>query len=206
MRFDEEYREEIELATGRKVTLRAFVRPSDELRGLLLEGFDRLSDASRELRFFSGKPRLTSAEVDYLTDLDGDRHLAIGALEEGADGPRGLGVARYVRLDGHGAIAEPAVTVVDEAQGLGLGTILLDRLVRAAQERGVERFRAEFLSRNARVQNLLLDVVPDATFHADEEGVLVAELPLDSAQAHPDHPTPLSEVIRRVLKHHVGGG
>ena len=203
MRFDEHFQEDLLLGDGRKVTLRAFVRPSADLQELLLDGFSRLSDASRSTRFFTGKPRLTSAEVDYLTDLDGVRHMAIGGLETSPEGPRGLGVARFVRLTEHPTIAEPAVTVVDEAQGLGLGTILLARLVEAARERGIERFRAEFLSSNERVRALLLDVVPDATFHDDDDGVTVAELPLNPGESQPDQPTPLTTLIRRVLKYHA---
>ena len=205
MRFDEHYREDLLLAGGRRVTLRAFVAPGSELRGLLLEGFSRLSPSSRELRFFSGKPRLTSGDLDYLTELDGDTHLAIGALEEGPHGPRGLGVARFVRLADDRDVAEPAVTVVDEAQGLGLGTLLLDRLVHAARERGIKRFHAEFLSRNQGVRKLLLDVVPDARFHEDGDGVIIAELPLHAGDGQPDQPTHLTELIRRVLKTHGGG-
>lgn len=205
MRFDDDYREAVVLKDGRRVVLRAYLRPDERLRGMLLDGFSRLSSDSRELRFFSGKPRLTSADVDYLVDLDGHNHLAIGALEQGPDGPQGVGVARFVRLSPDSDVAEPALTVVDSAQGLGLGTLLLDRLVHAARERGVKRFRAEFLGRNERARGLLLDVVPDAVFHQDGQGVVVAELPLDPAQSPPDQPTQLTDLIRRVLKQQVTG-
>lgn len=205
VQFDDDYREALVLSDGRRVTLRAYVRPHEELRRMLLEGFSRLSDDSRHMRFFSGKPRLTESEVDYLVALDGHQHMAIGALEQDDDGSvRGVGVARFVRLGPDSTVAEPAVTVVDDAQGLGLGTLLLHRLVQAARERGVTHFRAEFLGQNERVRKLLLDVVPDAMFHPDGQGVLIAELPLDTRAAAPDHPTQLNDLIRRVLKQHGG--
>ena len=78
-RFDEHYREEIRLADGLTATIRC-LRPED--RGLLEEGFRRLSPESRYLRFFAAKERLNDAELRYLTEIDGAMHFAIGAVRE----------------------------------------------------------------------------------------------------------------------------
>ncbi len=204
MRFDETYEEAVLLADGRAVVLR-LLRPTDEHRALLREGFSRLSDRSRYLRFFSGKPRLTDAEVAYLTDTDGPNHLAIGALDETSEPVKGVGVARWLRLPDRPEAAEPAVTVVDEAQGLGLGTLLMRRLVEAAVEHGVQEFHAEFLGENEPVRAMLRDVAPDTIFRDDGDGVMVAEMPLPGARPHLASvgSTPVEALIRRVLKHHA---
>jgi GNAT superfamily N-acetyltransferase len=107
------------LRDGSWVAIRP-VRPEDG--PLLTDGFARLSARSRRSRFFTGKVRLSEAEVRYLTNIDHHDHEALGAVSR--DG-RGVGVARYIRDRDETASAEVAVTVVDEWQGRGLGGKLL---------------------------------------------------------------------------------
>ena len=83
----------------------------------------------------------------------------------------------FVRVPGEPDVAEPAVTIVDEYQGLGLGTALLARLVAAARERGVQRFRCLFLAENRQIRALLDDYADQATQHRDRE-MLTMEFPI----------------------------
>ena len=110
--FDADYAELARLRDGTPVQLR-LVRASD--KELVRKGFARLSPESRYLRFFAPKDHLTERELSYLTELDGEHHLAIGAerVPTGADGPEGLGVARFIRLADDPAVAEAAVAVLD---------------------------------------------------------------------------------------------
>ena len=120
---------------------------------LLADGFARLSDASRRLRFLTGKPSLSPAELRYFTEIDHHDHEALCALNP-ADG-RGLGVARYIRhaedLEG----AEVAVTVIDDWQRRGLGTELLSRLADRGRQEGIRHFTALVAADNAAVVGLL---------------------------------------------------
>ena len=77
----------------------------------------------------------------YLTDVDGHRHEALAASD--ARTGAGIGVARFVRLEDEPEVAEVAVTVVDEWQHRGLGTLLLEaaRRTRRASE-GITHFSA----------------------------------------------------------------
>lgn len=130
------------------------VRPGH--RALLIDGFERLSDRSRYLRFFTPKPRLTPGELRYLTQPDGVDHFALGAAVEHADGTVvGLGVGRYVRAHDDPEVAHVAITVVDEAQGHGLGARLLRGLGWAARLRGVRRFRFTLLPENIPLRTFL---------------------------------------------------
>ena len=115
-----------ELRDGTRVLIRP-IEPED--KGLLLSGFEQLSEQSRYRRFLAPVPKLTESQLTYLTEVDHDTHEALVAVDAGQP-LRGLGVARYVRLQDHPEIAEAAVTVIDAYQGRGLGTLLLALLAR----------------------------------------------------------------------------
>jgi GNAT superfamily N-acetyltransferase len=159
------------LPDGTAVLLR-LLRPEDA--PLLLEGFERLSPDSRYRRFLSAKPRLSDAELRYLTELDGVDHVAIAALD--ARG-HGVGVARFVRLRDEPGVAEPALTVIDEAQHRGLGRLLLTRLAAAAREREIVRFRSTVLAENRPMRALLRGLHPDAP-QVVRDGEVMVEIPV----------------------------
>ncbi|QDG49600.1 GNAT family N-acetyltransferase [Persicimonas caeni] len=132
-----------------------------EDQDLLAQGFERLSDRSRYQRFLATKPRLSGRELEYLVDVDRDNHVAVGALVEHPGGEEeGIGVARFVRYEDQPEVAEVAVTVIDDYQGLGLGRLLLSYLVRAARERGIEAFRADCFTTNHRMRTLFEQIGP----------------------------------------------
>jgi GNAT superfamily N-acetyltransferase len=174
--FGPHYVEELALRDETRVRLRT-IKATDKER--LVGGLARLSPQSRYLRFFTDKERLTEGELRYLTELDGESHFAIGAIRLGADGEEGdgLGIGRFVKLAEDPTVAEPALAVVDDAQGLGLGRLLLLRLVAAATERGVRTFRCDFLAINHGMQELLRDVSPGVQFRSDGP-VVTAEFQL----------------------------
>ncbi|HJL19699.1 MAG TPA: GNAT family N-acetyltransferase [Sandaracinaceae bacterium LLY-WYZ-13_1] len=130
------------------------VRPDD--KPLFVEGFAHLSEDSRYLRFFGTKKSLNEDELHYLTEVDGVRHVAIGALD---DEGHGVGVGRYVMLDDAPGVAEVAVTVVDELQGRGLGHVLVEHLVERARAAGnVRSLRFWVLPINVGMRHLLEDL------------------------------------------------
>jgi RimJ/RimL family protein N-acetyltransferase len=120
----------------------------------LQDGLGRLSDEAVQRRFLVPKVRFTKAELRYLTEVDGHDHLALVAESEGWPGTI-VAVARYVRLNRDPDTAEAAIVVADELQGLGLGTLLADRLAAAATVHGVRRFTAEMLGDNRPAQRLM---------------------------------------------------
>jgi len=153
--WDESFDHIATLSNGRRVHLR-WIRPADA--ALLRDGFARLSETSRRNRFFVALKELPDNVVRYFTDVDGVDHAALVALSvpEEAGAEQGLGVARFVRSKDQPLAAEVAVTVADEVQRLGLGTLLLGTLAAAATERRVETFTANVLWGNAHVRRWLL--------------------------------------------------
>lgn len=122
--------------------------------------FDRLSPRSRELRFLTAKPRLTAADLEALTDVDGHDRVALVARED--DG-RPIGIARFVRDHADPRSAEAAVTVVDRWQGRGVGSQLARALVDRAQELGITRFSVSIAHDNDAAARLLHGVANDVT-------------------------------------------
>jgi GNAT superfamily N-acetyltransferase len=193
-RFGPSYGEAVVLADGTRALIR-LVRPSD--RETLAEGFENLSDESRWLRFHATKPSLSARELSYLTDVDNEDHVALAAAT--VEGGRGLGIGRFVKVPGTD-VAEIALTVIDSAQGKGLGRVLLTRLVEAARERGVARFRFDVLANNAAMRALLADVVPAEDLHvvwdSDSVGHFELELPQPPAFEGVGKQHPLYRLLR----------
>jgi RimJ/RimL family protein N-acetyltransferase len=176
--FDERYDERVSLDDGTRVHLR-LIGPED--KALILEGFARLSPESRYRRFFAAKRALSPQELRYFTEFDGLNHLAIGAVRlRGDRSEEGLGVARFVRLPEDPKAAEAAVVVVDDYQNKGLGHILLLRLVAAARERGIERFRATTLADNPAARALMSDLGAEAAA-SNEDDTLSVDVALPEA-------------------------
>jgi RimJ/RimL family protein N-acetyltransferase len=163
------------LTDGTKVRIRP-IQPDDKAE--LTAGLGRLSEASVHKRFMSPKTHFSSAELRYLTEVDGHAHAALVAEE--VDVPhRIVGVARYVSLPQEPGTADVAIVVGDPIQGQGLGTVLAAHLAEVAVREGVLRFSATMLSDNRAAQRLMHHL----TGHLERRGIvggqseLVAELP-----------------------------
>jgi GNAT superfamily N-acetyltransferase len=135
-------------------------------RQLLLRGFERLGPESRYRRFLAPTRELSDETLRYLTEIDHRDHEAMIALQE--DTGEGIGVARYVRDPERPDLAEVAVTVVDDWQGRGLGTLLLDVIGVRAREEGITTFTAVVLATNHTVMDLLKQL--DSVRELDREG------------------------------------
>lgn len=134
--------------------LRVRVRPVR--RGdtpLLATIFDQLSLASRVARFLIPKSELTAKELHYFSDVDHHNHEAVIALTRLRREP--IGVARFIRDVNDSTSAEVAVEVVDEWQNLGVGSMLVARLVERAVCENITHLTALMSADNQRSQRLL---------------------------------------------------
>jgi len=207
--FSLAYAERAVLRDGTQVLLRLVV-PAD--KELLRAGFDRLSPASRYARFLAPKTQLSEDELRYLCEVDHENHVAIGAVRDdrtggagstggaASAGQVGLGIARFIRLADPPNTAEAAIAVADEAQHQGLGKLLFLRLVAAAAERGVERFRCEVLGSNAGMAALLAQISPDRSVEVGG-GVMSIEIGLPNVTpTQPPAGEPLQSPMYRLFR------
>ena len=82
------------LPDGTEILLRP-IEAADKDR--LAVALGRLSQETIRRRFLAAKPRFSSGELRYLTEIDGRNHLALAAFLA-ADPETIIGVARCVRL------------------------------------------------------------------------------------------------------------
>jgi acetyltransferase len=150
------------------------VKPAD--RELIEKAWLLLSEESQRKRFLAPKPRLTSSDLRYLTEIDGHDHVALIAVRLNEPN-RVVAVARYVRLREDPETAEVAVTVADPMQGKGVGKALGVLLADEARGRGIKRFTASMLSDNPaamRLMRALAERLESRTDHGVRD--LVADL------------------------------
>ena len=140
---------QLTLADGARLSVRP-IGPHDGPR--LADAFSRMSDDTRHNRFLGPKPRLSSRELTYLTDVDHVSHEALVAIDE----PTGdiVGVGRYAKGDETDPEADIALVVVDAWQRRGIGHALGVRIVEAARRNGITRLTGTALATNVRIRRL----------------------------------------------------
>jgi len=151
--YPSEYIEKVNLLDGTPVTIRP-IRP-DDASGLQA-GFQRLSPESVYLRFLETFNMLTDKQARDFAEVDYCHKMAMVAEIQEDDQDNLIGVARYALVgESNSKLAESAVVVVDEYQGRGLGTLLLDRLVKYARDHGVEAFLGTIHHSNAKIMRFI---------------------------------------------------
>jgi len=140
---------------GREILIRP-IRPEDE--PLLVTFHGTLSERSVSFRYFHAMKLSTRVAHDRLTRIcfiDYDREMALVAEardpETGA--PELLGVGRLSKQFPANE-AEFALLISDKAQGQGLGTELLRRLVEVGKAEKLARITAEILPENVEMQRV----------------------------------------------------
>lgn len=166
--------ETLGLRDGTPVTIRP-VRPED--KPLYTAGFERFGEQSRYRRFLGLKKRLTDEELAFFSEVDHHEHEALAAIDPVTG--EGVGVARYICLQGAADTAEAAVAIVDDWQHRGLGGALLSRLAARAREEGVRRFRAWMLAESRDMLHLFERLGP-LRVRAREGDTVEIEVDLDA--------------------------
>jgi acetyltransferase len=145
-----------ELRDGTPVTIRP-IRPEDE--PLMVKFHEGLSEESVYMRYFhmmNLTQRTAHERLTRICFIDYDREMALVAEHTDPDtGEREImGVSRLSR---HGASPEEAefsVLVSDRFQRLGVGTLLVGRILEVGRAEDLKRITAEILLDNYPMQNI----------------------------------------------------
>lgn len=184
------------LRDGGSIHIRA-IRADDRER--LLRHFNSLSEQSIYYRFFGVKRGLSDRELERMTAVDFVQHVCLVATLRDRDDERFIGVARYVRSTEDAGRAEVAFAVLDEHQGRGIATVLLEHLSRVARTAGITEFEANVLGDN----NRMLEVFGRSGFRvrrSAQGGVIHLSFPTaETAEfIHASHAREHEAVVRSV--------
>ena len=143
--YPKELEEPIPLGDGRTLLLRP-IRPEDEPS--LQSAFAKLTPDEVRLRFFVPMSTLSHVTAARFTQIDYDREMALILTESGIAGTTDIfGVARII-ADPDNERAEYAIIVRHDMTGMGLGVLLMRRLLDYAQLRGIREIYGEVLQEN----------------------------------------------------------
>ena len=133
-----------------RVTIRPILSQDDTVTQAF---FAAMSRESRHNRFLRNLRELPDALLRQFTQVDYKTHLALIAEIFSGSREIAVGEARYV-VSPDGKSAEFAVSIADEWQGCGLGSLLLARLIAAAKKAGIETITGETLASNRAMLHL----------------------------------------------------
>lgn len=143
--YPKELEQDLPLADGRKLLLRPIL-PEDE--PTLQAMVKRQPAEDLRLRFFQPIRELPHAMAARLTQLDYRREMAFAVTERGRPGQAPLyGVVRFT-ADPDMEKAEYAILVDRAMTGLGLGPMMMRRIIDYARSRGIKEIFGEVLREN----------------------------------------------------------
>ena len=137
---------------------------------------ERMSPEARRMRFLGHINAPSDELLKSLTDLDLNREMALIATIDHQGSEVEIGVSRYATGDDR-TEGECAITVADDWQHRGIGTLLMRRLIEVARARGLKRLFSIDDPDNDKMQALAKDL--GFTRHFDPENPHEVEHSLD---------------------------
>lgn len=153
--YPEELVEQRLLDDGTAITVRP-IRPEDA--DIEQEFVRMLSRETKRLRFMQTLDELSPAMLRRFTEIDYGQDMALIVTEQdGTGAERQRGVARYA-ANPDGQSCEFAIVVADDRRERGIGTALMEGIMRAARAQGLVRMEGHVLADNTRMLQLMRDL------------------------------------------------
>lgn len=173
--YPKELEQQVTLPDGRAFVLRP-VRPEDE--PAFQELFLKLSPNDIRMRFFAPKKALTHPFAARLTQIDYDREMALVLAEPGTAGRAPVFGVVHIAADADCERAEFAIMLRSDMGGLGLGPLLMRRIIDYSRERGLQELFGEVLRENRPMLRLCELFKFERHAKPDEPSVLEVHLKL----------------------------
>jgi len=143
--------EELQLNDGTDIVIRP-IRPEDaEMEANFVRD---LSTESKYFRFMNSVQELSQEMLVRFTQIDYHNEMALVAVKPTANGEEQIGVARYTtNLDKKSC--EFALVVADQWRGKGIAHHLMQRLMKIARNRDLEKIEGQVLAANFRMLELM---------------------------------------------------
>ncbi|MDZ5436356.1 GNAT family N-acetyltransferase [Pseudomonas fluorescens] len=137
------------LRDGRHVLIRPLAEKDRDREYAFIK---RLSPESRHMRFLAQINEPGTAMLNQLMDTDNKQRVAYIALVHDNGQLIEIGISRYAATGAHEC--ECAVTVADEWTHLGLGTRLMEHLIKAARHNGYRQMYSVDAASNTPMRDL----------------------------------------------------
>ncbi|MBL8661136.1 MAG: bifunctional acetate--CoA ligase family protein/GNAT family N-acetyltransferase, partial [Rhodospirillales bacterium] len=173
--YPKELEEVLTLPDGRSFLLRP-VRPEDE--PAFHDLFGRLSPEDIRMRFFAPKKALSHPLAARLTQIDYDREMALVLAKPGVPGKSEVYGAVHLAADPDGEQAEYAIMLRSDVVGLGLGPLLMRRIIDYARRRGMREIFGDVLRENRAMLRVCDLFKFTKAMRPDEPGVVHVRLTL----------------------------
>ena len=173
--YPAEYELDVVLRDGGGARIRPITPDDGEL---VKQFFEKLGPESRYYRFFRVKNTLEPAEIELFTNVDYGDRMGLIALRDGEM----IALGTYDREPGDPERAEVAFAVVDEEQGRGLGTRLLELLTVYARSHGIKGFRAFVLGENRHMMRVFRNSGYELARTIDS-GVFTVDFPVSESES-----------------------
>ncbi len=173
--FPKELEEVISLPDGQTLLLRP-IRPEDE--PMFQELFSRLTKDEIRLRFLHAVQFLSHEMAAFLTQIDYDREMALILCEPSAQkDPVMYGMVR-LSADPDNAHAEFDILIRNDMTGMGLGPLLMRRIIDYARNRGIGEIFGEVLAENRSMLRLCEAFGFKKRRDPEDPGVMIVSLTL----------------------------
>jgi acetyltransferase len=179
--YPKELEEPISLGDGRTLLPRP-IRPEDEPS--LRSSFAKLTAEEVRLRFFVPMMTLRHVAAPRFTQIDYDREMALFLIEPGtAETTDIYGVVRII-ADPDNERAEYAIIDRDDMTGMGLGVLLMRRILDYARHRGIQEIYGDVLQENRTMLKLCEVLGFKKTRAPDEVDIVRVALKLEDERSN----------------------
>ncbi len=118
-------------------------------------GLKMLSPESIRQRFFTNKKEFSEKELQFLTEVDQQNHLAYVAVHHKDGKVFPAGVIRAIKNSDNPTHAEIGIVIVDCYQMMGLGRKLFEEIANRAVTVGITHFYGDYHTSNLKMTRLL---------------------------------------------------
>lgn len=123
------------LPNGSMVVIRPIAAKDAGIEREFIEG---LSNRSSNLRFLGAMKNPQDKLIEYFTQIDYQKHMALVATVKTDDEEQQIAVGRYIALDDNES-CEFAIAVADRWQHQGIGREIMTDLIKDARSKGLKR-------------------------------------------------------------------
>jgi acetyltransferase len=173
--YPKEYEKSLVLPDGQQFLIRP-VRPEDEPAFQTL--FTTLTQEEIRLRFFHAMRYLSHNMAARLTQIDYDREMALVLCDPAGHKDKTLYGMVRITADPDNERAEFDILIHHDMTGLGLGPMLLRRIIDCARQRGIREIFGEVLAENDPMLKLCNAFGFKKRSDPDDPGVMIVTLTL----------------------------